>query len=113
MTESRIHLDGLKPGDVALLRDIAEAAAETAVKKTFIAMGLDPCEPLKAQRDFNFLRDLVHDDELKADMSHLRRSRKRSEGIFGKIITTAVGIAVIGALHGIWEYARAVIAKLP
>ena len=56
---------------------------------------------------------MVHDDELKADMSHLRRSRKRSEGIVGKAITTAVGIAVIGALHGLWEYARALAAKLP
>src|ERR1700742_798657 len=95
--QSRSFIGDLKPGDVALLRDVAEAAAEKAVNKTFIAMGLDPSEPLKAQRDFNFLRDLVHDDELTADMNWLRRSRVRSEGIIGKVITTAFGLAVIGA----------------
>src|SRR5262245_2233874 len=111
--EGRINIGDLKPGDVALLRDVAEAAAEKAVNKTFIAMGLDPSEPLKAQRDFNFLRDLVHDKELAADMSWLRRSRQRSEGIVGKAITTAVGLAVLGALHAIWEYARMAAARLP
>jgi hypothetical protein len=111
--ESRINIGDLKPGDIALLRDVAESAAEKAVNKTFIAMGLDPSEPLKAQRDFNFLRDLVHDKELSADMNFLRRSRKRSEGIVGKVIMTAVGLAVIGALHATWEYVRVVAAKLP
>jgi hypothetical protein len=111
--ESRINIGALKPGDVALLRDVAEAAAEKAVNKTLIAMGLDPSEPLKAQRDFNFLGDLVHDDELAADMSWLRRSRQRSEGIVGKAITTAVGLAVLGALHAIWEYVRIAVGKLP
>ncbi|MDP2410339.1 MAG: hypothetical protein Q8M26_08640 [Pseudolabrys sp.] len=111
--ESRIHIGDLKPGDVALLRDVAESAAEKAVAKTFIAMGLDPAEPIKAQRDFSFLRDLVHDKDLEADMSWLRRSRKRSEGIVGKVITTAVGLAVLGTLHAIWEYARTLAARLP
>jgi hypothetical protein len=111
--ESRIHIEGLKPGDVALLRDVAESAAESAVHKTFIAMGLDPSAPLKAQRDFSFLRDLVHDNELEADMNWLRRRRKQSEGITGKVILTAVGLAVIGAINAIWEYARAVLTKLP
>ena len=111
--ESRILIGDMKPGDVALLRDLAEHAAEEAVKKTFVAMGLDPTQPIKAQRDFNFLRDLVHDDELRSDMDYLRRSRKRSEGITGKIVVTAVGVAVVGALHGLWEYARAILSKLP
>jgi hypothetical protein len=112
--ESRIIIGDLKPGDVALLRDIAESAAEKAVAKTFVAMGLDPNEPLKAQRDFNFLRDLVHDKELTADMVYLRRSRKRSEGILGKIIITAVGLGVVGALHALWQGLKVVVgAKLP
>ncbi|MFN3656846.1 MAG: hypothetical protein ACK4UO_06300, partial [Pseudolabrys sp.] len=106
-------LAGLRGGVGARRALIAEAAAETAVKKTFIGMGLDPCKPLQAQRDFNFLRDLVHDDELKSDMGYLRRSRRRSEGVVGKAITTAVGLAVLGALHVLWEYVRALVAKLP
>ena len=109
--ESRIVLGDLKPGDVALLRDIAEAAAEKAVSKTFIAMGLDPEEPLKAQRDFNFLRDLVHDKELDADMQWLRRSRQRSEGLIGKAMATAIGLAVVGAVGFLWDGFRMFLKK--
>jgi hypothetical protein len=111
--ESRINIGDLKPGDVALLRDVAESAAEKAVNKTFIAMGLDPSEPLSAQRDFNFLRGLVHDDELRSDMDYLRRVRKRSEGMAGKAINTAIGLAVLGSLHAIWEYAKFAAGKFP
>jgi len=39
---SRIHIGTHSPGDIALFRDIAEAAAEGAVNRAFIAMGLDP-----------------------------------------------------------------------
>ncbi len=111
--ESRIHIGDLKPGDVALLRDIAEASAEKAVSKTFIAMGLDPEKPIDAQRNFTFLRSMVHDKDLAADMGWLRRSRTRSEGIVGKAITTAVGLAVLGTLNAIWEYGRALATRLP
>ncbi len=113
MTESRIHIGDMKPGDVALLRDMAEHAAKEAVKETFIAMGLDPTHPLKAQRDFNFLRDLTHDDELKNDMDYLRRARRRAEGASGKFYATVVGLAVVGAVQAIWGYAKMIAGSLP
>lgn len=105
---SRIFMDGLQPGDVALLRDVAELAAEKAVNGAFERMGLDPKQPLKAQRDFNFLRDLTHDREFGADVEWLRRARKRSEGMLGKAMATAVAIAVVGAVHALWTGALAV-----
>lgn len=110
--ESRIFIGDMKPGDVALLRDLAERAAEEAVRKTFIAMGLDPEHPLKAQRDFNFLRDLVHDDELEADMTYLRRLRQRSEGATGKALQVIVGLAVVGAAKAIWDYLHIIAQSL-
>jgi hypothetical protein len=76
------HIAGLKPTDVALLKSVAEEAAERAVKKTFVAMGLDPEKPLTAQ----------------ADMAFLRATRKRCEGVAGKIIITLVGLAVAGSV---------------
>lgn len=103
--DGRIHIGDLKPGDVALLRDVAEQAAEQAVKKAFTAMGLDPREPIQAQRDFAFLREMgrrVHDGEFTADLEWLRRSRKRSEGLVGKMLATALGVAVLGAIHALW-----------
>ncbi len=110
---NRIFMEGLKPGDVALLRDVAELAAEKAVCGAFTRMGLDPTQPLKAQRDFNFLRDLTHDKEFGADLDWLRRARQRSEGLVGKSILTAVGIAVLGALHAGWTGVQTLLSKVP
>lgn len=86
MTESRIHVGDLKPGDIALLKDLAEQAAELAVKRTFVTLGLDPEEPIAAQRD----------------LAWLRSTRERSEGIWGKIVVTIVGIGVVGATSAFW-----------
>lgn len=108
---ARVFMDGLKPGDVALLRDVAELAAENAVRNAFTKMGLDPEQPIKAQRDFNFLRDLVHNEEFGADMDWLRRARQRSEGMSGKVWVTLVGLSVVGAWHALWAGIVALAAK--
>jgi hypothetical protein len=97
-----IHVRGLSPGDVALLRDVAEAAAEKAVKSTFVALGLDPDDPINAQKNFVFLRNLAaagEDPEAQADAQWLRRTRKRAEGIVGKAFTTAVGVTVLHVIY--------------
>jgi len=97
-----ISIRGLSPGDVALLRDVAEAAAEKAVKSTFVALGLDPNDPINAQANFVFLRNLAaagEDPDAQADAQWVRRTRKRSEGIVGKAVATAVGLAVLQTLY--------------
>jgi hypothetical protein len=104
--EDRIKIGDLSPGDVALLKDVAEAAAEKAVNKTLLAMGLDPSDPIKAQQDFSIMRyvgDKVREDEFKEDLAWVRRARKRSDGIIGKVLLTAVGLGVVGALHALWQ----------
>lgn len=83
---SRIHIEGLKPADVALLKDVAEAAAEQAVNKTLIAMGLDPAKPFDAQ----------------ADMIWLRATRERCEGAAGKAFFTVVSLLVVAVVAAFW-----------
>lgn len=72
-------LRGLKPSDVSLLQRVAEEAAERAVKKTFLVMGIDPEKPMESQADFVFLRS----------------SRLRCTGFAGKVLA-AVTVAVVG-----------------
>lgn len=112
----RIKIGELSPGDVALLKDVAEAAAEKAVNKCFIAMGLDPNDPIKAQEDFGIMRyvgDKVRDPEFKEDLAWVRRARKRSDGVIGKALLTAVGLSVVGALHALWLGLKAIVSHGP
>lgn len=82
MSESRIHIDGLRPADVALLKTVASEAAQQAVSQTLTAMGLDPTKPFDAQ----------------ADMQFLRATRQRCEGAIGKAIITVVALIIVGAI---------------
>lgn len=84
--ETRFRVGNFTSGDIALFKDIAEAAADNAVQKMFVVMGHDPKEPLTAQ----------------LDAAWTRRMRTRSEGMIGKAAITAVGLAVVGAAHAIW-----------
>lgn len=93
MTEDRIHIANLTPGDVALLKNIATEAAEQTVRRFATAMGIDPEDPLRAQRN----------------MIWLDKTRERAEGMVGKAIYTAVGLAVVGAAHTLWEGAKVAI----
>ena len=55
--ERRIHLgNSLTPGDIALIRDIVDVAADQIVTKRLIAIGIDPNNPLQTQSDMLFLR---------------------------------------------------------
>lgn len=112
----RIRIGQLSPGDTALLRDLAEAAAEKAVHKCMIAMGLDPGDPIKAQNDFGIMRHVgekMRDPAFKADLDWARRARLRSEGIFGKIIITVAGLSAVGAMHAIWSGLKALVSSAP
>lgn len=87
MSESRIHIDGLKPADVALLKTVASEAATQAVSQTLTAMGLDPTKPFDAQKD----------------MMWLRSTRERCEGTIGKALLTLIGLIVVGAVAVFWS----------
>lgn len=103
--EDRVSIRQLTPGDVAILKDVSEAAAEKAVKKCFVAMGLDPEDPIKAQKDFGIMRyvgEKVRDPEFEGDLAWLRRARKHSDGMIGKVLLTAIGLGVVGAAQALW-----------
>jgi hypothetical protein len=59
----------------------SEALGEFAIK-----FGIDPKDPLRWQRNMQFLD----------------KSRERYEGIHGKVIIAAIGIAVAGAAQAAW-----------
>lgn len=86
MSEGRIHIEGLKPADVALLKMVAVEAATQAVTQTLTAMGLDPTKPFDAQKD----------------MMWLRSTRERCEGTIGKALLTVVGLLVVGTVAALW-----------
>lgn len=112
----RIRIGQLSPGDTALLRDLAEAAAEKAVHKCMIAMGLNPKDPIKAQQDFGIMRyvgDKIRDPEFKRDLEWVHRARLRGEGMIGKALITAVGLSVVGAMHAIWNGVKALAGAIP
>lgn len=112
--ENRIHIAGFGPADIALLKEVADRAAEETTKRWFTLMGLDPTNPIGAQRDFSMLRYLTHklsDDEFKADMDWTRRTRRRTQGMLGKAVMTAVVIAVVGAGHTVWAGMQTMFTK--
>lgn len=112
--ENRIHLGNLGPGDVALLKQVSDEAARKAVHDAFMVMGLDLDKPIESQQNFAVLRELsvkVTDPENRADALWVRQTRVRMDGIFGKAILTAVGLAVVGAAHTLWTGFTSLIGK--
>lgn len=93
MRDQDAHI-GSEHLSVSLLTRVAEEAAERAVKKTFVAMGIDTEEPMEAQ----------------ADMAFLRSTRQRCNSINGRIIfaviasviallLSATGAGIVSMLH--------------
>jgi hypothetical protein len=93
MSESRIHVEGLKPADVALLKNVASEAAEQAVNKTLVAMGFDPSRPFEAQKDAQWIR----------------ATRERCEGTVGKAVLTIVGLLILGGCTALWTGFKAML----
>lgn len=91
--DNRIHVGHLSPRDVALLKQIAEETAEKTVKRFATTMGIDPEDPMRAQKN----------------MQWLDRTRELHQGAVGKAIYTAIGIAVLGALQTAWTAAKSVL----
>lgn len=98
----------LREGNMALVKMIADEAATNAVKKTFLAMGLDPDRPIEAQRGFSLLRDLSSPSELSSDLKLVRRLRIHLEGPLGKIGLATLASAALAGVHLAWVGAKTV-----
>lgn len=96
-SEGRIKIGNYTAGDIALFKDIAEAAADSAVQKMFVVMGHDPKEPLTAQ----------------LDAAWTRRMRLRSEGVVGKVLAIVLSVSVLGALGTMWSGFKIAVSNTP
>lgn len=104
MTENRLHIGNLGPGDVALLKQVSDEAAHKAVHQAFLVMGLDLDDPIASQRDFAILRDFsTKHGQLRADLEWLHNTRSFMQGIGGKVVYAAMSLVVVGAGHALWS----------
>lgn len=88
-----------------VIENVAEKAAEKAVHDALVSMGIDPEEPIEAQKDMAALRDmreLMTDREIQADMLHLRRWRKTMDAVQSKGMLTIVGLIAAGLAAAVW-----------
>lgn len=88
-----VHIGEMSPGTVALLKNIADEAAERTVRRFSTAMGIDPDDPMRAQRN----------------MAFLDKARERWEGATGKVFLTVLGVAVLGAMHAAWAGFKSIV----
>lgn len=72
--------------DVALLQRVAEEAADKAVKRTLLAIGINVDDPTEAQ----------------ADMLFLREWREAAKAIRRQSIITIIGTLTVGILGLVW-----------
>jgi len=85
----------------ALMKQMAKATADEAVKQILLTIGIDQAHPIEAQKDMAALRELrllIDDDEFRKDMLHLRRWRKTMDGVENKGIMAAIGMTCIGGI---------------
>lgn len=106
MTDRVRPVDHLSdPALRARIAEIAEWAAERAVAKTLIAIGIDVADPLKAQRDFALWREmgeLAMSAEFRKDIEHTRKWRKAVEAIQLKGALAIIGLLAAGAMAALW-----------
>lgn len=67
------------------IQDIAGAAADAAVRKLFLTMGVDISDP----------KELI---EMQKDWRHNRSWRKAKDKVQSTALTTAIGVLVTGTL---------------
>jgi hypothetical protein len=87
----------------AHIADIAETAAERAVQKTFLLIGIDLSNPIEAQHIFATLHDvakMAHDAEFRRDLEHMRSWRKFWESVRDKGLMAVIGLLVTAVVAG-------------
>ena len=96
------------------VREIAEATGREVVRETLLAIGLDPADPLKLQRDFVVMREvgaLAMDPEFRKDIEHTRKWRKAIEQVETKSFIAAVGVIATGVIGLVWAAIRSKVGQ--
>lgn len=104
--DHNIHIGEISPAIVALLRNVAEEAASKSGRTILVGLGLNPDNPIESQACFVRLREMVADPESRADQDWTKRSRRLTQGAFGKAIFTAVSLGVIAGMQFVWTGAK-------
>lgn len=87
------------------IEDIAQRAAEKAVKTVLLQIGINVDNPIDAQRDFYLMREagkLASDIEFKKDIDHIRSWRLRTQSVTTKSILLLFTMIVTGVLTSAW-----------
>lgn len=85
----------------ALMEQIAKEAADKAVERTLITIGIDYSNPIETQKDMatlHELRVLTSDEEFRQDLLHLRKWRRNMERIESKGLMVAAGMVCFGCI---------------
>lgn len=83
-----------------VVREAAEKASNNAVREVLTEMGINTSDP-----------DAIIQQQV--DMAHLRRHRKASERWRDKIMNTAIGVIVVGALATFWLGFQMILGNSP
>ena len=85
----------------AFIRSIADESARTAVNQTLITLGINPANPIEAQKDFATIREvrlLLQDREIHKDLAYVREFRSTMDTVKTKGVVTALKFIVVGAV---------------
>ncbi len=113
--EGEYHIAGMTPGVVAMLKKVAEESAKKTMEDSLKLVGIDITDPIRAQEDFALLRKLsalADDEDTIADRLWVRKTRKRKEGLPGKIETVLIGAMILNGCYVVWLGLKAVL-KMP
>ena len=79
--------------DQSLIERIADRAAEEAIRRTFLALGVDVATPesvIQVQQDFRFIRDQ------RLSAAEFRRSLKKGARYVGWSVVGTVALSLVG-----------------
>lgn len=97
-------VEEMDPETQIIMRQVADEAATKAVNDTLLRLGIDPNNPIEAQRDFaamREMREMVSNEEWWKDQHHLRRWRKAVDAVESKGFMAAVGFFMIAGAAGL------------
>lgn len=91
----------LSPATRLYMQEVSEKAADKAVRDMLLRLGINPDDPIEAQKDFAAMREfreLTLDYEWQKDQLHLRRWRRAMDTVETKGIMAAIAFMMIGAV---------------
>lgn len=92
-----------------MAEDAASKAARTVMESVLVTLGIDAKNPLEIQKDMAALRDmreLLTDEQFRADMAHVRKWREAMDSAKSRSFLAVVGIITSGLVSAIYIGAK-------